>query len=641
MLASQQQLSQHQQRCVRIHVPLDLVDTRANVFSFPRLLARLNNAQSTKPQKKKGETDDSKQSEVAAMDIDDDANDKDDDGEDDDDDEENEDDDDGDSAQKDASNEDVGAEDLLEKLDTKDNVNKDENDGEGGGDDDDGNEDENDQDSDSDSDSESDGAEGVETEVKKKRTRRDPTNVYDIDDAFIDDSDMLDSSTNTTKSSFNRDWPFGYFAWKGKVENFHEDIAFQDFFEAPRAPAPKRKRGFPVGEKKTILKKSADVSPTKGTAPGSPGASNLEEPGATSALYAVAEKKRKRASATGTPMKAKAGVVVAEGGASVEAGADSGAPTPAKKKKRAGSNAVATAIATGAPTTVIPPIALPTQGEDATGRQKEDGPLVTCNRSALSYLKAERDKESFENKKNFPQNLRPPLLEASKIALNHDELTENFIRHVKKVLPYNSFTLKRLIGRMMLNHAIMQSKIAVTVKTTEFEKLIKTLCAEQGIDGPQDPQPPTQPQDPTTTLPPLVEKKKFRFSEDSKLAIWNLLVLEWEQAELLNLLASMRPLPRQQNSLMQTREYSLYKRRVNTRAAAAGVTVDVGSVYIESVGNMLAEDRREVFRILKAMKALLVVPPNVKEEAGVGSGSGVEKKEGGEGDKKEGDAGAV
>ncbi|KAJ3288898.1 hypothetical protein HDU79_004463 [Rhizoclosmatium sp. JEL0117] len=175
------------------------------------------------------------------------------------------------------------------------------------------------------------------------------------------------------------------------------------------------------------------------------------------------------------------------------------------------------------------------------------------------------------------------------------------------------------------------------------------------------PNPKTQPQ----PSPPLVEKKKFRFSEDSKLAIWNLLVLEWEQAELLNLLASIKT-PSVPTKLTDanvrksvyaklvtfwpagwmttvdlSREYSLYKRRVNTRAVAAGVTVDVGSVYIESVGNMLAEDRREVFRILKAMKALLVVAPNVKEEAGVGSGSGVEKKESGEGDKKEGDAGAV
>ncbi|KAJ3011917.1 UNVERIFIED_CONTAM: hypothetical protein HDU68_001457 [Siphonaria sp. JEL0065] len=564
------------------------------------------------------------------------------------------------------------------------------------GNDDEENENENDEsanddgDSDSDSELEADGELSKEEQKPKRRPRTDPTNIYDIDDDFIDDSDFLDANgapTNNKKDDF---WPFGYFAWKGKVENFHEDIVFNDFFEAPRAPAPKKKRGFPVGQTKTTLsKKSADPSPAKplSVIPPSPTtASALPLPdgsipilaSTTVVASAIPEKKRKRVStATSTPAKSKnadsndttADASVATASTSATATA---APTPKKKKRISGvaNSFVATGAAAAATANTVA-----NNNDEAGAVEEEKGkkkaliPLSPAVQVTVNYLKNEREKESFENKKNFPQNLRPPLLEASKIALQNNEMNENFIRHIKKVLPYNSFTLKRLVGRMLLNHAVMQSKIGLTIKTAEFEKRIKELCLAQGIVGPNILEEATSGAaaagGDTMAAMVVVDKKKFKFDEESKLAIWNILVLEWEQAELENLLATIDGNANTTTIKQHTdanvrksvyaklvsfwpqgwmttvdlsREYSLYKRRINTRVNAAiaaaggngGVVagLDVGTMYIESVANMLAPDGREVYKILKAMKALFAAPPVA---AVVKTEEGGEKKEGGSG----------
>ncbi|KAJ3226201.1 hypothetical protein HDU81_007441 [Chytriomyces hyalinus] len=523
---------------------------------------------------------------------------------------------------------------------------------------------ENNADAESSADSEQSSA--VEGEQKEARPRRrnDPTNVYDIDDNFIDDSDMYDG---TGAGSGNiTDWEYGFFVWRGPVENFHEDIAFQDFFEAPRAPIPKKKRGGPIPKSGgQTSKKATDVSPTKNASaaanatsptsatPNDLAVSSLEGPGSNpnsiSSLTVVPipdVKKRKRVSAVPTPSK-RLSTIEGSGGDGAES---STAPTPKVVKKKRMDSGVNPSMAGAAAAPVLAsPLGVKAEpgGEVATSNQAGDdedkkakrkamAPLSPAVEVTVNYLKNEREKESFENKKNFPQNLRPPLLEAAKMAVLHDEMDENFIKHMKKILPYNSFTLKRLVGRILLNHAIMQSKINLSMKTTEFHNLVKSLCAQQGIDGPQeavtDPTPPTAAPDSISSLVAVTEKKKFRFDEESKLAIWNLLVLEWEQAELTNLLNSLdgnnsgakltdanvrkavylKLVGFWPSGWMSTndisREYSLYKRRVVSRVNANSASTnspaqDVACMYIENATNMLTPDTREVFRILKALKA--------------------------------------
>ncbi|TPX77528.1 hypothetical protein CcCBS67573_g01229 [Chytriomyces confervae] len=604
---------------IRIRVKLDPLNPQANVFSFPRLVAK---QQRSRLKAQSAKTD---EPEVIVLDTESET-----------------------EKEKDKEKEKEGDSDH-----DKDNDMDNDNDSDA------------ENNADAESSADSDQSSVVEGEQKEARPRRrnDPTNVYDIDDNFIDDSDMYDG-TGAGSGSIT-DWEYGFFVWRGPVENFHEDIAFQDFFEAPRAPIPKKKRGGPIPKSGgQSSKKATDVSPTKNASAAnatSPTSANLndaaisssEGPGsnsnAISSLTVVPipdVKKRKRVSAVPTPSK-KLSTIEGSGGDGAES---STAPTPKVVKKKRIDSAltpsmagVAAAPALASPSRVkaepggeVAASNLAGDDEDKKAKRKAMAPLSPAVEVTVNYLKNEREKESFENKKNFPQNLRPPLLEAAKMAVLHDEMDENFIKHMKKILPYNSFTLKRLVGRILLNHAIMQSKINLSMKTTEFHNLVKSLCAQQGIDGPQetvtDPVPQTAAPESISSLVAVTEKKKFRFDEESKLAIWNLLVLEWEQAELTNLLNSLdgnnsgakltdanvrkavylKLVGFWPSGWMSTndisREYSLYKRRVVSRVNANSASTnapaqDVACMYIENATNMLTPDTREVFRILKSLKA--------------------------------------
>ncbi|KAJ3096395.1 hypothetical protein HK100_005582, partial [Physocladia obscura] len=478
---------------------------------------------------------------------------------------------------------------------------------------------------------------GQTTTTTTRRPRKDLSNVYDVDDDFIDDSDLFDDSGTSAAAFPNKikPWQYGFFVWRGPVENVHHDISFKDYFEPQRAPTQKQKRNTATSIKKsssqatparviinaanapTLLASNAAATAVTPSAQINPADASS---GSTSSI------KRKRQNTTGKAAAAGSSHNAGDGGdESTGAGSnfasDPTVPPPSKKKK--GGGGVSTVDSHAVLESVDPSdTAAATgdneqdEGEDSKkGKKKLLIPLSPAVEIAVKYLKTEREKESFENKKNFPERLRPPLLEAAKTAVLNNQMNENFVRHLKKVLPYNTFTLKRLVGRMLLNYALMKSKVALELKTAEFQALVNAMCLQQGIEGPQEVagSNSAEPIDPTTG-----ERKKFRFSEESKLAFWNILVLEWEQVELKNLHDSLDSSSNANSSntgsnispvnlnnipsavkltdanvrkavypkLVQfwpagwmtsndlSREYSLFKRRINTRAGTAAPGVD-------------------------------------------------------------------
>lgn len=49
------------------------------------------------------------------------------------------------------------------------------------------------------------------------RKRFDPEDEYDLEDDFVDDSDMFFGDVNYVPP---KKWDFGFFAWRGQIENF-------------------------------------------------------------------------------------------------------------------------------------------------------------------------------------------------------------------------------------------------------------------------------------------------------------------------------------------------------------------------------------------------------------------------------------
>lgn len=52
------------------------------------------------------------------------------------------------------------------------------------------------------------------------RKRFDPEDEYDLDDDFVDDSDMFFGDVNYVPP---KKWDFGFFAWRGRIENFFKE----------------------------------------------------------------------------------------------------------------------------------------------------------------------------------------------------------------------------------------------------------------------------------------------------------------------------------------------------------------------------------------------------------------------------------
>lgn len=117
------------------------------------------------------------------------------------------------------------------------------------------------------------------------------------------------------------------------------------------------------------------------------------------------------------------------------------------------------APAFGAGNDALPPLKAPEPAPRGPGRwpRKElpelDKKVVREDFSdelkhAFEVLRQAKEKETFVKGK-FPPDLRPVLLEVAHKALELDEFDDKFFAELPKILPYNNFTLKKLVKREM------------------------------------------------------------------------------------------------------------------------------------------------------------------------------------------------
>ncbi|KAJ3415266.1 hypothetical protein HDV05_005276 [Chytridiales sp. JEL 0842] len=180
--------------------------------------------------------------------------------------------------------------------------------------------------------------------------------------------------------------------------------------------------------------------------------------------------------------------------------------------------------------------------KDKDKKKKKVDPLPPSVEAKVRIFKDEAAKESFEEKKHFPPNLRPFLLEASKEAAAQSVLDENFIKHIRKTLPYNSFTIKKLVARMLIPDALVYLRSEMDKKYLEIEQKVKALCQQQEAVEVAEAAPPEtteevkEPTDSkeTSSTPAAADKKKFKWSDDLRQYVSTICNMESESAELFN-----------------------------------------------------------------------------------------------------------
>ncbi|CAO1614729.1 unnamed protein product [Sympodiomycopsis kandeliae] len=108
-------------------------------------------------------------------------------------------------------------------------------------------------------------------------------------------------------------------------------------------------------------------------------------------------------------------------------------------------------IATGLPAGSSLESAIEVKDDSAANSSKKKSyptrPVDRRLAAEFVHLKDLVSKESFVNKARFPPSLRAPLRKAATLALELGEYTDNFFNYMPQMFPYNRFTMSKLIKR--------------------------------------------------------------------------------------------------------------------------------------------------------------------------------------------------
>ncbi|KAJ3132071.1 hypothetical protein HK101_004639, partial [Irineochytrium annulatum] len=435
-----------------------------------------------------------------------------------------------------------------------------------------------------------------------------PEDVYDLEDDFIDDAEMYYTEGGYIPASTSN---YGFFIWKGPIENYFEEFAADDLFEEPKAPPPKKKKtttatttprkrttaAKPATATATPSKPSATTAPTTAppttTAPATNAASTVPKPTA----------KRRSVSNSVAPLPPQAPSV-----AHTQPHAQQivqGIPATAWRESAAALGLRASDVLMQPPTTPIPTLSAAgasaafsttsapasallgmekerkrknrksdtgEEGDDESRRKREKkekkrrkedeavaaaglvggtvlsvapvtaaaavGPAAFAEdvKAKIAVLREQAKRESFAEKRHFPPTLKPLLSDAAATALRRRQLGMGFVKAVKEFLPYNSFTLKKLISKMIIPDGVMELRRQIDVLLEETRVKVQEACLAQGIIG-AHPGPSAGAATPGANgngdaPAAAAETKKFKWTEELKIALWNLQAMEIEVQDL-------------------------------------------------------------------------------------------------------------
>ncbi|CAG8454473.1 9245_t:CDS:2 [Paraglomus occultum] len=263
--------------------------------------------------------------------------------------------------------------------------------------------------------------ERAKAESEKPQKKRPRTEMYDMSDPFIDDSDLVPSQRQARKVRPKLD---GFFVWKGPLTK--NDLEMLDGEGKPKRRVRTKCINSPEESKQPRPRKRVSKKAD----------STISE----HKLATPSPCKQKRDKSSTDPEKKTQSLITkfvstAGGGSQNQTGE--------------------TIIDFGEPSTpVVQAEVMKTSGKKKKTYVVESLPLEL--QSAIELFKDAITKESFEVKSKFPVNLKPTLLIATAKAYDMGLFNENFFKTLTNLLPYNKFTVTRLCKRTLFPMKIQE-----------------------------------------------------------------------------------------------------------------------------------------------------------------------------------------
>ncbi|KAF9207365.1 hypothetical protein BGZ49_000611 [Haplosporangium sp. Z 27] len=168
------------------------------------------------------------------------------------------------------------------------------------------------------------------------------------------------------------------------------------------------------------------------------------------------------------------------------------------------------------------------EAKNDRSKSKEPKPLEPLNEEVQAAYDVVADlarKETWEVKSRFPPHIKEPLWACAKTALTTRSsgyvLDENFFVHLQEILPYNKFTLKKLVYKAVLPDWITELEAQRARLIEQFAKRADMVWRASGmasVDAPRTER--DDDGDVNMSSDEVKSPKKFPWTQDLRLLLW-------------------------------------------------------------------------------------------------------------------------
>lgn len=362
---------------------------------------------------------------------------------------------------------------------------------------------------------------GPATHLSRKR-RVDEYDVgsYDTKDPFVDDSELgVDEPTHVVRTQAD-----GFYVAKGPVALAR---AKASTMESSRSASAFRSslgagvgKGWAAGTNKLLAKRAASRKSQQSSQAVGPDPMSSTPSDASTTLPPVAA-----------------------GNLPSPAAAESPVPPPA-----------APPTEDAAPVNPAAPDQADAKKLTAEEKRKNKYPTVPVHpqlQAMFDHLKQLVSKASFAVKTKFPPELKPPLIETAKLAVELDEYNDNFFNYLPSIFPYNRFTMMKLTKREFFHKHMEYFRELQEEHLDRLGKMIdesfptqlaeyEAMCRERGVEGKDNEDGGMEEEGETAAddsrLQPEVDDttKRFRWSDDMRDELFTIVTVENAMSEIRN-----------------------------------------------------------------------------------------------------------